>query len=300
MIQIFSRRRRILIVLVSATVIFLIFQLFSFKVLNLSQRLQHSENDARKDIALDLEPIEDSENKLNDEHVPLEDEEMKWKTGLLLPHGVLPSQSRFYMPDKDNFFQCLYNKERIPFSQVNDDFCDCEDSSDEPGTAACPNSTFYCTFQLQNKIPKPLPPSRVNDGICDCCDGSDEWISARVPEWIINLGLYGPGGVFYKLGQSCFDFKSGEYEYSICPFKNVKQRKFPSAWISLGIRPVWTFMNQGVYILEMMDGDSSLCPEHVQRSTSITFICGLSDRVLQVSEDDKCKYTVQFSTPAAC
>ncbi|KAK3576910.1 hypothetical protein CHS0354_017582 [Potamilus streckersoni] len=351
MIQIFRRRRRILIVLVSVTVIFLIFQLFSFKVLNLYQRLSHSENVMKKDVIINLDLIEDSENILNDKHVSLEDEQMKWNSSLLLPHGVLPSQAKFYMPDKDYVFQCLYSKEQIPFSQVNDDFCDCKDSSDEPGTAACPNSMFYCTFQLHNKIPRPLPPSRVNDGICDCCDGSDEWIRARVPEWIIQLGkskkfplsyapcenkcekvehlkqeddkirklgsklkityleagrkaintdLYGPGGVFYKLGQSCFDFKLGEYEYNICPFKNVRQRKFPSAWISLGIRPVWDLMNEGLYVLQMVNGDSNLCPEHIQRSTAITFICGLSDRVLQVSEDDKCKYIVQFSTPAAC
>jgi len=70
-------------------------------------------------------------------------------------------------------FRCLDNSKTISKHFINDDYCDCLDGSDEPGTSACPNGKFYCP----NEGSKPLsvPSSRVLDGICDCCDGSDEY-----------------------------------------------------------------------------------------------------------------------------
>ncbi|KAJ5286789.1 Glucosidase 2 subunit beta [Penicillium angulare] len=118
------------------------------------------------------------------------------------PRGVGPEFAKFYQDTET--FTCISNPAvKIPFSAVNDDFCDCPDGSDEPGTAACSHLSqnspltvadrpghsemeltlalpgFYC----KNKGHRPsyVPFQRVNDGICDhelCCDGSDEW--ARV------------------------------------------------------------------------------------------------------------------------
>lgn len=81
-----------------------------------------------------------------------------------------------YQPDSDGMWRCLNDASIvIPFDKVNDNFCDCPDGSDEPGTSACENSQFFCHndgFQ-----PQYIPSFKVDDGICDydvCCDGSDE------------------------------------------------------------------------------------------------------------------------------
>lgn len=118
------------------------------------------------------------------------------------PRGVAPEFAKFY---KDlTTFTCISHPAiQVPFAAVNDDFCDCPDGSDEPGTAACSylsrNSALTAAdrpgnseldlssvlpgFYCKNKGHRPgyVPFQRVNDGICDyelCCDGSDEW--ARV------------------------------------------------------------------------------------------------------------------------
>lgn len=92
--------------------------------------------------------------------------------------GVPKSKLPLYV-SKDGSFRCLDGSQTIPFERVNDDYCDCQDGSDEPGTSACPNGTFFC--QNAGHIPAYLPTSRVNDGVCEeaCCDGSDEWLGLK-------------------------------------------------------------------------------------------------------------------------
>lgn len=104
-----------------------------------------------------------------------------------------------YYKDTETF-TCISNPAiKLPIARLNDDYCDCPDGSDEPGTAACSyfsplsppqplsvegkdvNTTpalpgFYC--KNKGHQPSYIPFTSVNDGACDyefCCDGSDEY-----------------------------------------------------------------------------------------------------------------------------
>ncbi|KAL4384547.1 hypothetical protein GQ457_15G029210 [Hibiscus cannabinus] len=87
-------------------------------------------------------------------------------------HGISPQDLNYYESSSDTI-KCRDGSGEFSKSQLNDDFCDCLDGTDEPGTSACPAARFYC--QNAGHVSQFLFSSRVNDGICDCCDGSDEY-----------------------------------------------------------------------------------------------------------------------------
>ncbi|VDP44510.1 unnamed protein product [Heligmosomoides polygyrus] len=91
-----------------------------------------------------------------------------------LPRGVPYNRAALYKRSSE--FLCLDGSKSILYSQVNDDYCDCPDGSDETGTSACPNGKFHCANKGHTAVD--IPSSRVNDRICDCCDGSDEYSGA--------------------------------------------------------------------------------------------------------------------------
>ncbi|KAA8550929.1 hypothetical protein F0562_002613 [Nyssa sinensis] len=86
--------------------------------------------------------------------------------------GISPEDEKYYKASSDSI-KCRDGSNKFTKSRLNDDFCDCLDGTDEPGTSACPNGKFYC--RNAGHVPLSLYSSQVNDGICDCCDGSDEY-----------------------------------------------------------------------------------------------------------------------------
>lgn len=107
-----------------------------------------------------------------------------------------------YYKDPESFTCISAPSIHLSIASLNDDFCDCPDGSDEPGTSACAHLSplspvslgstptddlgttialpgFYC--KNKGHQASYVPFTIVNDGVCDyevCCDGSDEW--ARV------------------------------------------------------------------------------------------------------------------------
>ena len=111
------------------------------------------------------------------------------------PRGVSEAQADQYALAGGKF-KCLDGSKTIPAKQVNDNYCDCPDGSDEPGaccvgelcargevemarewspqcrspaahnagTSACPNGSFYC--RNRGHEPKVLSSAFVDDGIC--------------------------------------------------------------------------------------------------------------------------------------
>ncbi|KAG8341796.1 putative protein kinase C substrate protein, heavy chain [Trypanosoma vivax] len=99
-------------------------------------------------------------------------------------YGVQDALLKHYASLKEeDSFKCLNGDASIIGRQVNDNYCDCSDGSDEPGTSACtitggkyktPKGWMFRCKNIGFKLEE-INHNRVNDGICDCCDGSDEY-----------------------------------------------------------------------------------------------------------------------------
>eukprot|EP00042_Codosiga_hollandica_P042040 m.380374 g.380374 ORF g.380374 m.380374 type:complete len:417 (-) comp56228_c0_seq2:2009-3259(-) len=216
----------------------------------------------------------------------------------------------------------------VPLAAINDDYCDCADGADEPGTAACITGSFYCAPES-----RALRSSQVNDLVCDCCDGSDEWREgvlcvkrcAKIEEekraqqqsheraralyqsfvqrarearqsQPDQFGRdYGPDDAFYAIKNDCIDAQFGEFKYHVCLFADVTQQDGHGRSSRLGSSFTWT--NRGHHG-RFSNGD--VCPNGVHRQTDVEFVCAESTKLVQVEEPERCKYSMRVSTPAAC
>lgn len=96
-----------------------------------------------------------------------------------IPRGARSVDYPIYCPREPQplEFTCRDDSGTIPWHRINDDYCDCSDGSDEPGTSACSHIQNSFGFWCGRTKSTHIHLSKVNDGICDCCDGADETTS---------------------------------------------------------------------------------------------------------------------------
>lgn len=182
-----QKKKNVIVITVCTISSFILYQLYFFFTITAETGTGGESNQRILYAAIDVNghrvlPILDPNEILENDIVQKYSDDDKYINKMGLIRGVLFSHILKYR-GADSHFKCLNSEQTIPYSQLNDDYCDCEDGSDEPSTSACPNSTFYCDFQyLKKQIQLNLVPSgKVNDGICDCCDGSDEFDRKHKP-----------------------------------------------------------------------------------------------------------------------
>jgi hypothetical protein len=175
--KLIGRRRIFFSVVAIAAAFYLCYQVFSIR--RLGEQLsyeayskQESQKHERK------ESVILPEMRLSSSAKPANNHE---ENGIKI-RGVRSKDVELYIPTSKGNFRCIViNEQEIAYNHFNDDYCDCQDGSDEPSTSACPNGRFFCDSTPTSSKQVAISSSKVNDGVCDCCDGSDEWANVMVP-----------------------------------------------------------------------------------------------------------------------
>ena len=111
---------------------------------------------------------------------------------------------------------------------------------------------------------------------------------------------YGPEEEFAALDSECFEYTDQEYVYSLCLFdKAVQRSKSGGSEVNLGIWNEWIVNENNKYTKMKYDRGLS-CWNGPNRSVTVTLKCGTENKILLVTEPNRCEYAMEFSTPAVC
>jgi len=107
---------------------------------------------------------------------------------------------------------------------------------------------------------------------------------------------FGPDDVFRSMNKVCFEFKTTEYIYTLCPYDKCEQKPVNGgSGTKLGN---WEGFENDFREMHFTNGVK--CWNGPNRSAIIKLSCGVENKVLSVTEPNRCEYEYKFETPAVC
>lgn len=111
---------------------------------------------------------------------------------------------------------------------------------------------------------------------------------------------YGPEEEFASLDGECFEYADMEYIYTLCMFDRATQKsKSGGSDVNLGIWNEWVGTDRSKYTKMKYDRGLT-CWNGPSRSTLVTLTCGTENKLVSVTEPNRCEYAFEFVTPTVC
>eukprot|EP01113_Clastostelium_recurvatum_P023255 TRINITY_DN2778_c0_g1_i1.p1 TRINITY_DN2778_c0_g1~~TRINITY_DN2778_c0_g1_i1.p1 ORF type:complete len:433 (+),score=119.68 TRINITY_DN2778_c0_g1_i1:150-1448(+) len=105
---------------------------------------------------------------------------------------------------------------------------------------------------------------------------------------------FGPDNQHYYMHGKCYDYKSKEYTYQVCPYNQANQ-----GGTSLGKWDKWESNPNGGFPTMIFDNGQQ-CWGGPKRSIRVSVECGSDTALYEVSEPAKCEYAAKLRSPLAC
>lgn len=111
----------------------------------------------------------------------------------------------------------------------------------------------------------------------------------------------GPNEEYASLIDQCFEYDDREYTYILCPYdRTVQKSKSNNGETSIGSWSSWDTKNPASKYTAMLYTNGVSCWNGPARSCKVLLSCGVEDKIVSVSEPNRCEYEMKFETPTAC